>query len=151
MLKCLCGLAVSGQVRLVGIDDGRIWRPPAWWIRCLFGVAALPAEHGLYFRGEPGERVQERGSFAFAGMSTRDGPYGLIANIANDRFVFAMTKHQTRDDSLLQPSVYRPLEFVHSNGINTSVLKLGWEDPTHRTTVSIEHDNPRMTAAVKRR
>lgn len=147
LLKCLCGLVVSGTVETKGVPDPQSWRPPEGWLDVLFGDSPMPAGLGLYFLGQPGERAEIVPHFSFGVISNSSSKvYGLTASVIEKRFLLAMNAPTLNPDSLLHGAVLHPGEFVARNGINESLVQITWRKATGPGVV-IAHDNPRRGAA----
>jgi hypothetical protein len=146
MLKCLCGLIVSGTANVSVLEDARRWRPPRLWLDCLFGNVPLPREFGMWvFRPE-----QRLASCEFSVFSNPDvGPYGLAVSLFDRNFLFAMSRHSGRRGSVLEGGIYRPADLWTTNGINDSIILLSWSDAYSKKTAQNFYPNPRRSHRAK--
>jgi hypothetical protein len=140
MLKCLCGLVASGTGNVDGLVDARRWRPPRWWLECLFGLAGLPRDYGL----RTIEVKRRSAPFEFSlFVNSAVGPFGLAISLIERDFVFAMSRPSGRTGSVLEGSVYRPTDLWTTNHINNSILRFGWSGVHENKTVQSVYPDPR--------
>lgn len=142
MLKCLCGLVVSGTAEVNTPGDARNWRPPRLWLDCLFGLAPLPRGYGVWVV-EPDRRWA---TSEFSLFSNSDvGPYGIAVSLFDRDFVFAMSRRSEPDKALLEGAIYRPANLWTTNQVNNSYIVLGWTGAHSNKTVQQSHANPRRS------
>lgn len=142
LLKCLCGLVVSGLAESKA-DTDRVWRPPEQWLRILFGEEPFPDRWGLYMLGKVGERLDivPRLQFALVG-NPQTGPTALRAGWIDKVFALVMIDPPDRPDSIVAGAPYRPWTFLDSNDLNDAVTTFHWPGEPG-ATVTVAHENPR--------
>lgn len=146
MLKCLCGLIVSGTAEVGALDDSRSWRPPRVWLECLFGPAPLPEDYGMWVY----QPKQRSASCEFSIVSNPDvGPYGLAVSLFDRNFLLGMSRYSGRQSSMLEGGVYRPSDLWTTNGINDSVILLSWSARYSKKTAQNFYPNPRRSHRTK--
>ncbi len=133
LLKCLKAMAVSGNLRIAGIDQNEELNefvPAIDIIRLLDDPASWPASAGLYCESTGGVRTATWNEFQLQPIPSMDNQLcGVRVEYCGLKFALMLLPllHQSKIEPL-RDAVYRPgqLQFDFPNGRRT--IDLSWED-----------------------
>lgn len=139
MLKTLCGTVASGNAD-TGDESTSDWTPPIEWLEILFEDRDMPKGCGMYYLSRVGDRRKLTQSVSFSSLSNPDwGVYGAILILNGHEFVLAMRPPESRKNTILEDSVYRPLELVMRTGSGKRVVMFGWEIEGDQKTIVLDY------------
>jgi hypothetical protein len=139
ILKTLCGTVASGNAETEGYDVSK-WTPPIHWLEILFGDEEMPEGCGMYYLSRVGDRRNLAQSVSFSPLSNPGwGVYGAILVLNGHEFVLAMRPPETRQNTILEHSVYRPLELVMRSHSGKRIIIFGWKIQGDQKTIRLDY------------
>lgn len=153
MLKTLCGFLASKNVRIKGkkIIEFQIKHS---WLEILFGMQPSPNGCGLYvipsttytydsFGFTPlifEKRINEAVDYTpIIKLEDRTNVYVHGAQLEITGFKFLLSVTGLMPDEYKPIKQYRPLKLVFTDGSSYKVIHFGWNDPSLKQVVTLEH------------
>lgn len=128
MLKCLCGFMASGSTAHNDVQIPKT-SPPKGFLDVLYGLDTLPDGWGMYLLPDPLGTGIGFAPIIDKRVPDRHRVSGCILAMKGLQFLLAMeTPPESRRESLLDGSIYRPTELTYKSpqGDRDVTIILGW-------------------------